>query len=219
MRGHRVIPDPEEDTPPTEKEGLSLSEKMARGEGDDNGHARGKRGPVEEQGAGGRNVGAQARQPQTGANDRVAERVGPPPLPSPSRPPCPLHVADQPRHFPRPRTPEPSPAPSTQDARQNAAAGAAPNPSPLATGRQGRETRGQKWRRTDGGRCWGGCSRGWTWMVPVNGEKAQGADAEGAAAEGRVVLKGAGDKAMARHGAEGRGSVQGYKIRSSAHKE
>ena len=32
--GHRVIPDPERDTPPTNGEGQSPSEKRARGEGD-----------------------------------------------------------------------------------------------------------------------------------------------------------------------------------------
>ena len=38
--------------------------------------------------------------------DQIAERVGPAPLLSPSRPPCPLHVADQTPHLPRPPTPD-----------------------------------------------------------------------------------------------------------------
>ena len=50
---HRVIRDPEGDTPPTYTEGRSPSRKRARGEGGEGRHARGKRRRVEEQGAGG----------------------------------------------------------------------------------------------------------------------------------------------------------------------
>ena len=49
---HRVIPDPAEDTPPTDVEGWSPSGKRARGEGGEAGQERGKRRPVEERGAG-----------------------------------------------------------------------------------------------------------------------------------------------------------------------
>ena len=47
--------------------------------------------------------------------------------------------------------------------------------------------------------------------------KAMGADAEGAAAEGGVVLKGTGDKTMARRGAEGEKIRAGDKMKGPAH--
>ena len=49
---HRVLPDPEGDTPSTDVEGRSPSGKRARGEGGEAGQARGKRRRVEERGAG-----------------------------------------------------------------------------------------------------------------------------------------------------------------------
>ena len=49
---HRVLPDPEGDTPSTDVEGRSPSGKRARGEGGEAGQARGKKRGVEEQGAG-----------------------------------------------------------------------------------------------------------------------------------------------------------------------
>ena len=50
-----------------------------------------------------------------------------------------------------------------------------------------------------------GGGRGWT---QGTGQKTQGADAEGAPAEGGVVLRGAGDKAMAQRAPDGRVSVR-----------
>ena len=50
---HRVIPDPEGDTPSTDVEGRSPSGKRARGEGREVGQAREKRHRVEEPGAAG----------------------------------------------------------------------------------------------------------------------------------------------------------------------
>ena len=52
-QGHQFIPDLEGDSPPTGKKGRSPSEKRARGEEEEGGHARGKRRQVEEQRAGG----------------------------------------------------------------------------------------------------------------------------------------------------------------------
>ena len=49
---HRVLSDPEGDTPSTDEEGRSPSGKRARGEGGEGGQARGKRRRVEERGAG-----------------------------------------------------------------------------------------------------------------------------------------------------------------------
>ena len=49
---HRVLPDPEGDTPSTDVEGRSPSGKRARGEGGEAGQPRGKRRRVEERGAG-----------------------------------------------------------------------------------------------------------------------------------------------------------------------
>ena len=51
-RAHRVIPDTERDSPPTDAEGQLSSTKMTRGEGGKGGQARGKRRQVEEQGPG-----------------------------------------------------------------------------------------------------------------------------------------------------------------------
>ena len=51
-RAHRVLPDPEGDTPSTDVEGRSLSGKRAREEDEEAGQERGKRRRVEEQGAG-----------------------------------------------------------------------------------------------------------------------------------------------------------------------
>ena len=50
---HRVLPDPEGDTPSTDVEGRSPSEKRAREEEEEAGQERGKRRRVEERGAGG----------------------------------------------------------------------------------------------------------------------------------------------------------------------
>ena len=50
--GHQVIPVPAMDNRPTDREGRSLSGKRARGDGDDRGHARGKRQRMEERVAG-----------------------------------------------------------------------------------------------------------------------------------------------------------------------
>ena len=49
---HRVLPDPEGDTPSTDVEGRSPSRKRVRGEGGESGQARGKRREVEGRGAG-----------------------------------------------------------------------------------------------------------------------------------------------------------------------
>ena len=49
---HRVLPDPEGDTPSTDVEGRSPSGKRARGEGGEAGQARGKRRRVQGRGAG-----------------------------------------------------------------------------------------------------------------------------------------------------------------------
>ena len=49
---HRVLPDPEGDTPSTDVEGRSPSGRRARGEGGEAGQARGKRRRPEERGAG-----------------------------------------------------------------------------------------------------------------------------------------------------------------------
>ena len=49
---HRVLPDPEEETPSTDVEGRSPSGIRAREEGGEAGQERGKRRPVEEWGAG-----------------------------------------------------------------------------------------------------------------------------------------------------------------------
>ena len=51
-QGHRVLPDPEGDTPSTDVERRLPSGKRARGEGGESGQARGKRCRVEEWGAG-----------------------------------------------------------------------------------------------------------------------------------------------------------------------
>ena len=51
------------------------------------------------------------------------------------------------------------------------------------------------------------------------GEKAKGTDAEGAAGEGGVVLKRAGDREPARRAADRRGSVQGHMMNSIDHNQ
>ena len=65
----------------------------------------------------------------------------------------------------------------------------------------------------------GGAPEGGPGQSKGKGEKAQGANAEVAAAEGGVVLKGARDKETARRGAEGGGSLQGDMMKSTDHKE
>ena len=88
-----------------------------------------------------------------------------------------------------------------------------PQPGPKggeAAGQVARDGRGQVDKDAGGGVPEGGPR--WS-----EGEKAQGADADAAAAEGGVVLKGAGDKAKARHGAEGEGIRSGKMMKVSAH--
>ena len=60
---HRVIPDPERGTPPTDTEGRLPSGKRAGGEGGEGRHARGKRRRLEEKGTGGATVAPQPASP------------------------------------------------------------------------------------------------------------------------------------------------------------
>ena len=61
----RVIPEPWEDTPPTDVEGRLPSMNRARGEGGEAGQARGKQRRVEERGAGEVAAGPKPTRPST----------------------------------------------------------------------------------------------------------------------------------------------------------
>ena len=205
-REHRVIADPEGDTPPTDREGWSPSGKMARGDGDDGGHARGERRRVEEQGEGGAAGG-----------------------------PRPTRHSPEPSFCAAWREEGPSKIPGLEGGgsgrvgllrevggEDERGTGPARDPSGQAPRPQGGKALGQGAR--DGGgqveeHAGGSAPGAGPGRSKEKGEKAQGADAEGAAGERGMVLKGAGDKEPVRRGAEGRGSVQGNMMKSTEHNE
>ena len=156
--GDRVIPDQEGDTPPTDEEGRSPSEKRARGEGDEGGHVRRKRRRVEKQGAGGARG---APWPASPSPEPTLTDWG-------SALPLPRHCV---RH-PARREPE-----TVKGWRAGEVAALVRYVKMAGRTRGGQERRGtllfrdlvhragmaagRSWRRTGGGGCWGTHSRGW----------------------------------------------------------
>ena len=76
---HRVLPDPEEDTPATDAEGRSPSGKRAREEEEEAGQERGKRRRVEERGAGGAEGAPRPASPSPEATPTDWDSDSPPP--------------------------------------------------------------------------------------------------------------------------------------------
>ena len=162
---HRVLPDPEGDTPSTDVEGPSPSGKRAREEDEEAGQERGKRRRGEERGVGG------------------AE--GAPRPASPSQEPTPM---DWDSEFPPPRQYAPPPVrrgPRTvagwmkgevaelaryvKWAGKTRGRGEKGGPAPSVTwsaGQGGPGKGGRRWMRGGGGGCWERRSRGCAWTVP-----------------------------------------------------